>query len=661
MKKMWNYFASILVMGLFAGCSNDTLTGDDSDGDLNGSKDAVYMNVSVQLPAGGGIGARSKTDTPDKGDYVTSTDKTEEGKDYENRVDEVLLVLATTKNEFIAHSIIETDKKDVIKELKSSSFNTTKKISKSELAAYYDKKGDANGDLKDAKVHVYVFCNPTQDLKNKIKKAALESTDWVNEIATVEAEKVETENSDVWGGKEHKGGFLMSNAMRAEKTLPKNMEDWKDYASETTAFDLSGWNNYGTDKEVNNSESGAIKVERSVARFDFRDGSSIETDANTYDVVKKDGNTIMQIQLQKIALVNMSKEFYYLRRVSNDGLGAGTICGVETSNNYVVDTDADYKNGTIDINSYGDHFNYCLGNVDGGIWKIDQEARKQWAVYEIAKILAPTAEDDNYKDKEYKIWRYVTENTIPGETGNQKQGISTGIVFKGKMVVPDGADETSSLVKAINNVKGESMTDDILYTYLTNIYVTWKEVRKAALQPDASQEFYKAVFGDPEKAGDVKAEVLNAAGEVETPAKYSDNMDSPDYLWAQWHENQSNIGKPEYWESFRAAAVRSLFTIYQSSIDETTKIPGYYCYYFYWNRHNDNEKAGEMGPMEFAVVRNNVYKLAVTKIDRLGHPRISDNDPDPVDPEDPDEKGDVYLTLSVEVLPWVVRVNNIEF
>ena len=35
-----------------------------------------------------------------------------------------------------------------------------------------------------------------------------------------------------------------------------------------------------------------------------------------------------------------------------------------------------------------------------------------------------------------------------------------------------------------------------------------------------------------------------------------------------------------------------------------------------------------MAPMEFAVVRNNVYKLAVTNISRLGHPRISDNDPD---------------------------------
>ena len=88
---------------------------------------------------------------------------------------------------------------------------------------------------------------------------------------------------------------------------------------------------------------------------------------------------------------------------------------------------------------------------------------------------------------------------------------------------------------------------------------------------------------------------------------------------------------------------------------------GYYFYYYYWNRHNDNELSATMGPMEFAVVRNNVYKLAVTGIAKLGHPRISGNDPDPVGPEEPNEKGDVYLTVSVEVLPWVVRENDIEF
>lgn len=68
-----------------------------------------------------------------------------------------------------------------------------------------------------------------------------------------------------------------------------------------------------------------------------------------------------------------------------------------------------------------------------------------------------------------------------------------------------------------------------------------------------------------------------------------------------------------------------------------------------------------MFPMEFAVVRNNIYKLAVTNIKRLGHPRISDNDPDPEKPDDPDESGDVYIDVDFQILHWTVRVNNIEF
>ncbi|MDE5761385.1 MAG: fimbria major subunit, partial [Bacteroides sp.] len=56
-----------------------------------------------------------------------------------------------------------------------------------------------------------------------------------------------------------------------------------------------------------------------------------------------------------------------------------------------------------------------------------------------------------------------------------------------------------------------------------------------------------------------------------------------------------------------------------------------------------------------------VYKLAVLNIKKLGHPRVTENDPDPVTPETPDEKDEVYLDVKVEVLPWVVRINNIEF
>ena len=71
-----------------------------------------------------------------------------------------------------------------------------------------------------------------------------------------------------------------------------------------------------------------------------------------------------------------------------------------------------------------------------------------------------------------------------------------------------------------------------------------------------------------------------------------------------------------------------------------------------------------MGPMEFAVVRNNVYKLCVDKIAKFGHPNPDDVDPidpDPENPEDPDESINYYFTVTVKVLPWVVRVNHIEF
>ena len=89
-------------------------------------------------------------------------------------------------------------------------------------------------------------------------------------------------------------------------------------------------------------------------------------------------------------------------------------------------------------------------------------------------------------------------------------------------------------------------------------------------------------------------------------------------------------------------------------------------YYYYWNRHNDNGNPNQMGPMEFATVRNNVYKICVTSVDGLGHPLpnpdgTQPDDPDPINPNHPDEKADVYLGVSVKILPWVVRQNDVTF
>ena len=76
----------------------------------------------------------------------------------------------------------------------------------------------------------------------------------------------------------------------------------------------------------------------------------------------------------------------------------------------------------------------------------------------------------------------------------------------------------------------------------------------------------------------------------------------------------------------------------------------YLCYYFSWFRHNDNGDPTSTGIMEYGTVRNNVYKLAVTGIKRLGR-----FEPGKM------ESRDVYLNLSIEAKPWIVRINNMEF
>ena len=223
--------------------------------------------------------------------------------------------------------------------------------------------------------------------------------------------------------------------------------------------------------------------------------------------------------------------------------------------------------------------------------------------------LASLTTDDQY-DGDYKIWCYAKENTIPGTTA-QKHNVSTGVVFKGELT----AGETAS-----DAVKTAMAAGKRIYVFNNVLYGAWKDVKAAA-----------ETGTDP---------TLQAA------------------------YNQAATGVAADAEPTGAAAAAAGFTGYSA------KDGKYYNYYYYWNRHNDNLDPYTMGIMEFAVVRNNVYKLAVDKIKRFGHPTPPDPsnpdpdpepDPDPVDPDDPDESVNYYFNVTVKVLPWTVRINNIEF
>lgn len=49
------------------------------------------------------------------------------------------------------------------------------------------------------------------------------------------------------------------------------------------------------------------------------------------------------------------------------------------------------------------------------------------------------------------------------------------------------------------------------------------------------------------------------------------------------------------------------------------------CYYVYWIRHADDNNTADISPMEYAIVRNNIYQLKINSISGLGTPEPDSN------------------------------------
>lgn len=558
--KRWSYlFMAMGIATAFSACSDEVDLSANNEESTEESTSQVFMQFSLELPA---VSRSSTTSDDDDDDYVSSDAGVEIGKDYENQVSEVLVVITdATDDKFITGSTVTN--------LIPTGSNTTYVVpfNTNKLVNYVEKP-----------VNIYVYCNPTSELKN-----GLDSEDGidVNATYTLTSATDETIWSITDGENNTKNGhFLMTNADdNYERTLPDNLDNYK---VESNPFDLK-----------------TIKVERAAARFDYKSSDADETYTLMED---ENGDPEVTITLTDMALVNLSKEFYYLRRVSADGTStSATIGGTETNTNYVVDTDADWKS-SYSSGSESDHFYYTYQPNDAGASTYD------WDKIADVTGASGTADTDNSWNADgtkgdYKIWRYATENTIPAKVSNQKKGITTGVAFKGE--IKGVSDDMETLLDGKN----------VVYVFDNILWGTWDDVKTAA----AKKESDNTTLANP---------LLAAAYNEAMKGGYAD-----------------------------AKAVTAGFTIFRPN----TTTQKYEVLYYYWNRHNDNNNNGSMGPMEFAVVRNNVYKLSVTGVNKFGHPTNPGDDPDPENPEDPDEEDDVYFKVAVEVLPWVVRINDIKF
>lgn len=687
--KLYHTLIGLCTAAMMAACSDDTPGMNPGNNEMPADSYA-WFGMGVQLPTDNG----SRSATNNEG----STGGTEIGKTEENRIHRALIVLTDKSNGFIAYATASqggistgggataspSGNGSITPNADGISASILASISASHINAYYAKNADEEtGILMDNSVNIYVFANYPQDLLDSFKAMgddAVGSTDWTDfhcEVAERSSDNgsltdADNKNTSVLDAA---SGLPMSNASVTTIRIPNSISGWLPFTDEENPFQMSDLNTDGD--KIDNSASavdvtgGPVQLQRSVARFDFKDGSNNNF---TYHVgVYGQGGNTLDVELIRMNLVNMSKHFYYLQRVSNNGHASGEnngykLCGRDLPNNYVVDYAADLKcvhQNDDEVKSgigengdgYSKYYNFCFGSGDSkDDWKIDLAARDQWYRATPSEVVSKGISDATGK---YKIWRYVTENTIPG-INQQKVSLSTGIVFKGMLCstpttppnLKDAIEENYYVdadgIKVDKNTPGAKLDHPILYMFDNVLYVKFTAVIAAA---------------NATAPGDV----LNNAV-LQLNKGYTQSVADFYKAW-QTAGGGQEVGENGYAQfmEFKKAAVDAGITIYQWATDEylgagqTTPYKGYFCYYYYWNRHNDNNIPGVMGPMEFAVVRNNVYKISVDKIRRIGHPRRTENDPDPQTPDTPDEESDVYLDVQVETLPWVVRYNSVEF
>lgn len=540
MKKLASFFVAAMMILSATSCENLFFGKEKNMGDM------VYFTFEVESPQ-----TRSQTDTESGDTYVSSTDGTEVGTDAENNINDVQLIFADQDGKYITDAEI------------SSKVGTRGQY----VVAFKSEELETNAGKT---VKVYLQCNTPEATVNGGTNAPSN----INFLdATFDASSTDTYAKA--------NAFYMTNAQAVSFNIPT---DLKPYTSETTPLDL-----------------GIIVVERAAARFDY----ASEKSEDTYPIVNKigsDNKELVKIKLTDVAMVNISKDQYYYRRVSADGSNDNeVISGVEMPNNYVVDVDWATKRAYNGSNTPGDF----VAGTTYEEFRTSMTDSKWWT------SLGSLVTTDNLSGSDYRIWRYTSENTLPavaaGSTATPVTATmdnSTGVIFKG--VIKAGNDCPDKLKSVLENYTSSGP----IYAYDNVLLGTWAMVKEAAASNPT--ESYAIAY--------------NAA-------MVTLNSGSSD---AEIMEEAKDCGFVPY---------------------TATSNVGYEVVYLYWNRHNDNGNNTLNGVMEFATVRNNVYKLSVTEISKLGYPFGGDTPPG----DTKVEQEEVFFKVRAKVLPWVVRKNAIKF
>lgn len=408
-------------------------------------------------------------------------------------------------------------------------------------------------------------------------------------------------------------------------------------------------------------EGNAIKLERLVSRFDYKDAGKLvdinkKRIANTFPIIAaqegvKEVNDLT-LKLTALVPVNVSKEAYIFRHTAKGDAEAANydntkdpgekftgleLFGLENNNIYFGKKPGDLMADGKEVPEGADVTTYhwfasndwekkmtysaaVNGSWTGPFLEDKDKNKYPYFLNQPIKSTATTANptypyeivDDNwimvekfmgYDDKKYKEEEtknsyhpvcYISENTLPS-TATMIRGLSTGIAFR--MLLCDATGKKIEKITSGDQLK------------------------------DGEEDLYGGMI------------TLNENGTI----KLTVNGEEIDLAWQDYDDEEIEALDDEEEEEEKEEEEEE-----EEETEEPSFESGYYLTYYYFFRHNfDSTDRTNIQPMQFGVVRNNIYRVSIAGFNGL---------PRPYNPEDPDEPSDdKCLALEIHVLAWARR------
>ena len=463
-------------------------------------------------------------------------------------------------------------------------------------------------------------------------------------------------------------GNLIPLANNQENTIDfselKGETDGEILASLAALFEGNGYSSIDRNlnlSELKDGESvlvGSILLERCVAKVDFQPNHVLKSGTIYYpDNVYPVGEIPnLFAKMTSIQIFNVSKNGFLFRHTApgNNTLGTtttitegftGGLFGFEKGLAYgTVTSTTNNPDGSV-TNTYNDTYNWIVDTdwyekqtfttaSSGQSWTGPFDNGTAYFLNQPTKVTNPASLTNYYtlsvdasktdaqngvldlSDKTqgtWYSWCYISENTLPS-TAAMIKGLSTGIAFRTVVCKEDGTPLSTQELSSKFISQSVYNSNNSAYD---EAYQEWVENDKEGEEPVNANE--GKIVGAIVSVNDNYLKMTVGASETILKKVTVQVVSNP--------EDVADGGNPVY-ENKEAWEMT----------------------YYYFFRHNVSKDhlLGTVEPMQFAVVRNNIYKISVTSLNGL---------PEPYDPGDPDEPQKNVISVECNILSWA-RVDN---